>query len=316
MVKQFTKPALSLDEQLDLLEQRGLKIENRDWAKGHLRRIGYYRLSAYGLPLQYGDPVRLPKHLFKPGSSFGLIVRIYEFDRHLRLLTLDAIERLEVAVRGCISNTLCLGHKAPHWFMAAAHFRSSAYQPELLAMLDKEFGRKPPPPKLRGDVFIRHYYKNYNQPAYPPSWMLAEALSLGTWSKIYQNLTTANQKLVAQFSGQKYDTIENWLRVLSDVRNICAHHGRLWNRAFVSLPSLPAGMLRYPADPTRFAAQAAVIASMLRHFYPETRWMERVVALMDATPEADPAAMGFHGSWRYDPFWRLPPPDLDPACHI
>lgn len=315
-MKKFIKPALSFDEQLKLLASRGLKIENHDWAKAHLRRIGYYRLSAYGLPLQYDDPARLPLHLFKPGSSFGLIIRLYEFDRHLRLLVLDAIERLEVAVRGCISNTLCLSHKAPHWFMDTAHFRTASYQGELLTILDKEFGRTPPPPKLRGDVFIRHYYKNYVAPAYPPSWMLAEALSLGTWSKIYQNLTTANQKLVSQFYGQKYDTVENWLRALSDIRNICAHHGRLWNRAFVTPISFPTGLIRYPLDPTRFAAQAAVIVSLLRHFYPDTRWMLRVAALMDANPEADPTAMGFPPSWKHDPLWGLSQPDIDPACHI
>ena len=316
MVKQFTKPALSLDEQLNLLESRGLKIEDRAWAKGHLRRIGYYRLSAYALPLQYNDPARMAQHLFKPGSSFGLIVRLYEFDRHLRLMTFDAVERLEIAVRGCLSNTLCLACKDPHWFLNPTHFRSGVYHGELLTELNEEFGRTPPPPKLKGDVFIRHYYKTYNSPAYPPSWMLAEALSLGTWSKIYQNLTTANQKQIAQFSGQKYDTIENWLRVLSDIRNICAHHGRLWNRAFVSPPILPAGMLRYPPHPTRYAAQAAVIVALLRHFYPDTRWMNRVVALMDETPEVDPAAMGFSSSWKNDPFWGLPPPEMDPACYI
>lgn len=315
-MKQFTKPALSLDEQLELLAKRGLKIEDREWAKRHLRRIGYYRLSAYGLPLQYEDKARLALHLFKPGSSFGLIIRLYEFDRHLRLLVLDAIERLEVAVRGCISNTLCLAHKDPHWFLNPAHFRANAYRSELLAKLDVEFGRAPPPPKLKGDVFIRHYYTTYNAPPYPPSWMLAEALSLGTWSKLYQQLTTANQKLIAQFYGEKYDTVENWLRVLSDVRNICAHHGRLWNRAFVAVPVLPSGLLRFPVAPARFAAQAAVIVAMLRHFYPETRWMQRVAALMDATPEADPAAMGFHASWKHDLHWGLPQPDIDPACHI
>jgi abortive infection bacteriophage resistance protein len=315
-MKQFTKPALSFEEQLNLLAARGLKIENRDWAKGHLRRIGYYRLSAYALPLQYNDPIRLPQHLFKPGSSFGLIIRLYEFDRHLRLLVLDAIERLEVAVRGCISSTLCLTHKNPHWFMDAAHFRAPVYQTELLAKLDEEFGRNLPRPKPRGDVFIRHYYATYRSPAYPPSWMLAEALSLGAWSKIYQQLTTANQKLIAQFHGQKYDTVENWLRVLSDIRNICAHHGRLWNRAFVALPSFPTNLIRYPLDTARFAAQAAVIVSMLRHFYPDTRWMQRVATLMDAYPEADPAAMGFPPSWKHDPLWDLPPPESDPVYSI
>ncbi len=315
MVKQFAKPALSLDGQLDLLASRGLKIEDRDWAKRHLRRISYYRLSAYGLPLQYNDPARRPLHLFKPGSSFGLIIRLYEFDRRLRRCTFDALERLEIALRACISNTLCLHHKDPHWFMDATHCRSGIFQAELLALLDDEFGRLPPR-KPKGDVFIRHYYQTYDSPAYPPSWMLAEALSLGTWSRIYQNLTTANQKVVAQFSGQKYDTFENWLRVLTDVRNICAHHGRLWNRAFVTLPVLPAGLLRYQADPTRFAGQAVVIVALLRQFYPETRWMHRVAALMDESPEVDPAAMGFPASWRYDPFWGLPSPDIDPVCFI
>jgi abortive infection bacteriophage resistance protein len=229
---------------------------------------------------------------------------------------LDAIERLEVAVRGSISNTLCLTHKDPHWFLNTAHFAFAHYQTDLLAKLDEEFGRKPPPPKPRGDVFIRHYYKTYDVPAYPPSWMLAEALSLGTWSKIYQHLTTANKKLVAQFSGQKYDTLENWLRVLSDIRNICAHHGRLWNRAFVSPPLLPPGILRYPVVPARFAAQATVIVALLRHFYPDTGWMQRVAALIENTPEADPTAMGFPASWQHDRFWGLKMPDDDPACHI
>lgn len=316
MVKQFTKPALSLDEQLTLLEKRGLKIEDRSWAKGHLRRIGYYRLSAYALPLQYPDPLRQAQHLFKPGSSFGLIIRLYEFDRHLRLLTFDAVERLEIAVRGCLSNTLCLGHKDPHWFLKAEHFRSPTYHASLLNRLAEEFGRTPLPPKPKGDVFIRHYYASYQSPPYPPSWMLAEALSLGTWSKIYQNLTTANQKQIAQYSGQKYDTLENWLRVLSDIRNICAHHGRLWNRAFVSPPLMPTGMLQYRLQPTRYAAQVAVIVALLRHFYPDTRWLNRIASLMGETPEADPVAMGFHPSWRHDPFWGLPSPNIDPACYI
>jgi len=134
--------------------------------------------------------------------------------------------------------------------------------------------------------------------------------------QIYQNLTTGNQKLVAQFSGQKHDTVENWLRVLSDIRNICAHHGRLWNRAFVSPPILPAGMFRFPPQATRYAAQAAVIVVFLRHFYPDARWISRVSALMDETPEVDTAAVGFPASWKHDPFWGLPPPDVDPACHI
>lgn len=112
-------PALTLDDQIDLLTERGLNVPNRDKARHYLRYTGYYRLSGYFLALQqHGSDVQ--PHTFMEGITFNDVLDIYIFDRELRLLVIDAIERIEVAFRACISNTMS-ENNGPLWFMYPTH---------------------------------------------------------------------------------------------------------------------------------------------------------------------------------------------------
>ncbi|MEO7149850.1 MAG: Abi family protein [Rhodanobacteraceae bacterium] len=99
----YLKPALTFEEQLDLLHQRGLIVCDADRALHWLRNISYYRLSAYCLPFKDGDA-------FRPGIAFDDIAGLYIFDRKLRLLVLDAIERIEVAVRTAVTYEIAHAH--------------------------------------------------------------------------------------------------------------------------------------------------------------------------------------------------------------
>ena len=100
----YEKPPLNEDELLNLLGERGLRIPDRGRAARYLRHIGYYRLSPYMRPLQDNGT----DHGFRKGTQFDDVLRLYVFDRSLRLLVMDALERVEVAVRAAISNAMAI----------------------------------------------------------------------------------------------------------------------------------------------------------------------------------------------------------------
>ncbi len=106
----YEKPYLTVGEQLDVLESRGLDLGHRGAAEAWLRRVGYYRLSGYWYPFREsrkradGPPEILDS--FIPGTTLTMVTDLYEFDRRLRLLVLDGIERVEVAVRFQVGHTL------------------------------------------------------------------------------------------------------------------------------------------------------------------------------------------------------------------
>jgi abortive infection bacteriophage resistance protein len=174
----FNKPALTVEQQVDLLVTRGLKIGDRKVASHYLRFIGYYRLSAYCIPFQYGGK-DANKHHFRPNASFEQILELYIFDRKLRLLVMDAVERIEVAVKAAISNVASVNHGS-HWFLREEFFTTKFKHASFLEKVKKDISAN------KSEVFIQHYNNNYCDPELPPSWMVFEMLSLGTVSLIYK----------------------------------------------------------------------------------------------------------------------------------
>ena len=98
--QRYNKPALDENELIERYIERGLIITDRNRAARYLRHIGYYRLSPYTIPFQADRTT----HSFRPDTTFDDIFSIHVFDRQLRLLTMDALERVEVAVRSLNSS--------------------------------------------------------------------------------------------------------------------------------------------------------------------------------------------------------------------
>uniref|UniRef100_UPI000AE96E9F Abi family protein n=1 Tax=Pseudomonas corrugata TaxID=47879 RepID=UPI000AE96E9F len=144
-MRPFDKPALSVEQQLELLKQRGLHIANDDRAMRFLEVVTLFRLSPYMRPFQESDP----EHTFKPGSKLKAIVDIYRFDGSLRRITMDAIERVEVAIRATISNHMCPKY-GPDWIADASVFSSSYSHPDLLRPLREQLNKERN--KLRRDI--------------------------------------------------------------------------------------------------------------------------------------------------------------------
>lgn len=286
----FAKPALTIAQQIELLRSRGLSIPNEDEAGHYLRFIGYYRLSGYWLPLT--DYNRNGSHAFRKGATFTDVLKLYRFDRELRLLVMDAIERVEVAFRACVSDFMS-EKSGPHWYLNKAEF----YRPEAAL----EFGKKimeetgyAEGGRGRGHAFLVHYFAKYSHPPLPPSWMVCEVLSLSTWSKAFENLALReDRKRIASHFGLDPKVLESWMHAVSYVRNLCAHHARLWNREFTIRPMIANEFKAELKDNSRFFAQVFVLRVLLEKACPQTKWWERLGEHLGKCEFVDKRAMGF-----------------------
>jgi abortive infection bacteriophage resistance protein len=296
LVKQFEKPAKTIDELINLCEKRGLNVDNQEKTRRFFQYAGYYRLSGYMLPFQKkkhgGDT-----HDFVDGTTLDKIINLYIFDRKLRLLVMDAIERIEVAIRAVLSDTMSLAHD-PHWFMNASNFKESFNHKNFMEKVDeavKEIGRH--------QTFINHYNSTYNDPIYPPSWMLFEILHFGTVSKIYSALPLPHQKEIAGQFGVHYRILTSWLHTISSLRNICAHHARLWNRVFGISPRSVKALQEHFDHNDRFYAQVVTIKVLLDKITGHSLWAQKLKDLFDEYPDVPKAPMGFPENWTKSDLW-------------
>jgi abortive infection bacteriophage resistance protein len=294
--EQFGKPALSVDRQISLLTSRGLIIEDEAKAKHYLSFIGYYRLSGYCLHFQNGGNGEI-RHHFKSGTTFDSVLDLYIFDRKLRLMLIDIIERIEVAIRECISNTLS-NHYDGHWFLNSDHFKSIPDHEKLLQYLRKEV-------KNSKELFIKHYHQKYCSPELPPSWMTFEILSLGTLSRIFKALNQENKKEVSKIFNLDSKIIESWLHSITYLRNLCAHHNRVWDRSFTIKPKQANLYKQYLLENDKFYAQAVVLEVFLKVIAKDSYWPTRLKSLLEENPSIPLSKMGFSEEWYRLPLWQV-----------
>lgn len=236
----FTKPHRDIAEQLALIQSRGMAITDSAKASQYLERIGYYRLSGYWYPLRQsqtvaglcGKPGRQVLDAFRPGVEFGHAVDLYVFDKKLRLLFLDAIERIEVGVR--VSVALLLGARDPlaHRNPAQLHGNFAkkvnnrthrTFHQDWLQRLDESCKRS------RED-FVEHFRRKYSSQL--PIWMAIELWDFGLLSTFLSGMQFADRQAIAERYGvPREELLTSWMRSINHVRNICAHHCRLWNRS-------------------------------------------------------------------------------------
>lgn len=289
----YDKPALPVAEQLLHLEKLGLDIPDRDKAGHYLDFVGLFRLSGYCHPfLKHGTEE------FRPGTTFDDVLGAYVFDRKLRLLTTDALERIEVAVRTRISNIRALGG-GPFWIADAGNFDNGSYgqvRSTIEGALRDRHGR------IKHD-HISDYMNKYSGPDLPPCWMIIEALTFGDMSRLYKHLR--NRRDIAEAFDLQHDVLESWLHTLTFVRNVCAHHGRLWNRQLTIAPKIPK---RYRKEWTegsrrRYYIVACLTQHLMQVIADGSHWAERLRALIEGESAATRRAMAFPDEWQATPLW-------------
>lgn len=303
----YNKTALSYAEQLQQLKNRGLAIEDETKALHLLEVISYYRLSGYWYPLLADKQ----KHKFKPSATFETAFNIYKFDRELRLLVLRELEKIEVAVRAKMISVLS-DRLGPFWYIESANFSNPVKHAKTLEKIGVEYSRS-------DEDFVKAFKKKYSNPM-PPSWMMLEVASFGTLSSLYGYLQPIKEKREISNSFGLADTVfSSWLHSIVYLRNVCAHHARLWNREMRIQPTIP----RNPRH--SFINQKSYTPLESRQTLPlnnKTYFiLSMVIYLMDTInpkhtiqskfrdlllkyPNVDTRAMGFPLIWESEPLWK------------
>ena len=296
MKRPFNKPATTYSEQVELLKKRGMLVDEEDQAEFYFQHLNYYRLGAYWLPFEADHG----SHKFKAGTRFSDVLNLYVFDRELRLLVLDAIERVEVSVRAQWAHQMA-HHHGPHAHLnAGLAFKRWHWQGNY-DKLAAEVNRS-------DEVFIKHLLNTY-QEALPPVWAVCEVMSLGLLSRWYNNLKPMQTRsAIAKPYQLDQGVLQSWLHHLSMVRNVCAHHARLWNREFTITPLVPrnkpavlAGV--FVPDSRKLYNTLLILLYFMDVIAPNHHWKLRLKALI-ADHNIPTKAMGFPDNWETRTIWQ------------
>ncbi len=293
----YSKPPLSYQQQLDQLKTRGLIIDNEPKALHLLENISYYRLSGYWFPLLSDKKL----HIFKTDAHFKDAFNLYCFDRELRQLVLSEIEKIEVAIRAKMSYVLCHTYGA-FWFQDQTIFANPVKHANSLTKIGEEFHRS-------DEEFIGAFQQKYLNPI-PPSWMTLEISSFGTLSLLYKNLKPSKSKReIANYFGLADSVFETWMHSIVYIRNVCAHHTRLWNRAMSIQPQIPRSPRKTWIANTNVANNRtyfllSMIVYLLQTINPNHRFVSKFKELLNKYPNVDTKALGFPVGWENEALWK------------
>lgn len=229
MKTSFHKPYSTPKQIVQILKNRGMNFYDEGKAESYLMNIGYHRLSAYIFPFYKSPKSGL---VLKDGTTFEQVMTLYRFDKKLRIVLFNETEKIEVAIRSVLANMGCqeLGDK--YWITEAEHFANAEKFRQTLTVIEKELASSK-------EEYIEHFRQNYIED-YPPAWMITEVLSFGNLNYIYSNISNNRlRKLIASYFGLKPQVFTSWLTVLANLRNMCCHHARVWNRDFMLTPAEP-----------------------------------------------------------------------------
>jgi abortive infection bacteriophage resistance protein len=293
----YLKPFLPYTAQLALLKARGMKFADENKALHLLENISYHRFSGYWYPLL----IDKQNQVFKPNATFEAAFDLYLFDRELRQLMISELEKIEVAVRTKMAYLLSAVHGA-FWIDSQSLFASPDIYQATLAKIREELLRS-------DDDVIASFQSRYSNP-YPPSYMLLEITSFGTLLRLYNNLLPCRlKKDIAATFGLPDSVFASWLHCIVSIRNVCAHHERLWNRKLRILPLFPRKTQNpWLADKTvannRLFYALSMIIYLLNTVNPNHTFRQKLENLFCKYPNVDRAAMGFPANWHSEPLWR------------
>ena len=302
---EYHKQPLTLDQQVRKLKERGLLFDDESGAKAYLFNISYYRLRAYTYPFQ--DNSEGSDHCFlRSNLLFKDFIDLYCFDRRLRSLIFNAIEKIEVAVRTKIVQVNAESTHPSHRYDDESLYRYPI--DDLLGHIEADVERS-------NEDFIKHYKAKYHKPPLPPSWMALEVVSFASLSRLFQALKSDKRKMyiTGLFGLKKVEILENWLHAISNLRNCCAHHSRVWNRRFMVSVILPYNTLYPFMDRTtiqsirtnKLFALLSCIAYILSIISPDSDFKRHLKELLKSDCRLlDLKDMGFPDNWQSLPVWR------------
>ena len=295
----YLKEPLTTSQIIDVLKERGLFIEDEEKACRYLEHVSYFRFASYLRPME----IDTKSHKYKTTASFDKACCLYEFDMKLRELLFSAIQQIEISLRSKIINRFSLAY-GPMWFINDSLATDKHKYVENLNTIERELQRSK-------DDYIKDHYKKYDSTTFPPSWKILELSSFGCLTKLYINFgdVYVKKKIARDYDVPQHEILESWMKSVNVIRNICAHHGRIWNRIIPVMPQLPKTLknkwiVEKPQLSNRLYTSLCCIAYWLNSINPNNSFISDFKTLLRKYPNVDTNAMGFMKDWEREPLFR------------
>lgn len=280
----YEKKFLNISKQVELLRSRGLVVDDEDDLKFYLKYINYYHLSAYFKTFQddYDS--------FREGTSFRDILNIYKFDKKLRLLLLDVLEKIEMSFKSVLSYNFSEKKNDIYWYLPEKNnYKEVSEKVEKIIKKTKD----------SKELYIQHFFKKYNEEADLPAWIFFEGLTFGDCSLITRNLCDTDKEIIASFYKLPKRTSIQMLHHLSILRNLCAHHAWVWNRYFTFKTSIYK-KYKYIFFDVRDDLLFPLIISaqiFIKKVSPSSDWLDKLEELI-SEHRIEINRMGFPDDWK------------------
>ncbi|AUJ78121.1 Abi family protein [Bacillus velezensis] len=272
------------EEQLEILKQRGLKVDDDTEALNTLKKINYYRLTGYMLTMKVNDE-------FHSDASFNDAVRLHNFDEKLRRILLRAIESIEISFKAQLAYSFADTY-GPLGYLYSENFnhdeKSENFHRGFIEKLSKTIMNS-------SDLFVVHHRNHYNSQL--PIWGAVELLTMGNISKFYKNMHSKDKKAISKslYNGLSHAVLSNWLEAITILRNTCAHYSRVYNKKF-------AFSIRLSQKIKLNNSKLVSFIYILKILLPEHEWSRFLNSFLVLTEEYDDVIemhhMGFYDNWK------------------
>lgn len=219
----YTKLPTTINQQISLLQNLGMTFDNKEESEQIFQHLAYYRLRAYWIIFeQKTNPI-----LFKPNTNFNNVLNLYDFDEKLRNYIFQAITVIEISLRAQLSN-LSNYFNDSHFYLNPQNFNNIIDYSKSILKLQSNLKSN------NDELFIKHYFDKYSFPENPPIWSIVEIFTIGDLYYWLKNLKSNNllDQIASEFGFYNREPFLSFLERINIIRNICAHHNRLWNRRF------------------------------------------------------------------------------------
>jgi abortive infection bacteriophage resistance protein len=296
------KPAYSIADQIKLLKSRGMLFRDESLAALILKNISYYRLKGYWWDMQ----AEKVSHLFNPNTFFEDIIDRYNFDRQLRLILFDSIERIEVAIRTKMIYHISLVYGSL-WYLNTELFDNTTLHYKHIEDLKLEFDRSQ-------EIFIKDQKSRFSEEN-ADAWKILEVASFGTLSKLYKNLhhQLPEKSIISREMGLSSNSeLASLLESIVYLRNIIAHHSRIWSRNMVKKPveklNNPTGLwFSRKLLPVQSKKPFLIISCMLylcNSIINDNQIKSSILNLFRNNPAIPIYKLGFLNNWDKEPIWK------------
>lgn len=298
----YEKPPLATEEQATLLLSRGLSGISMQDLQVKLNSINYYRLRGYTYPYQDNSKKDTP---FLKNASWAFIWNDYVLDSRLRSLIFEGIGHIEIAFRTQLELVMSLKYGS-RWYSDSRYFYNKSRYENDIEELEKDWSRS-------HEDFKNHYEAKYEDSLRPPAWMIFETATFGVTSKFYSNMHSsfAEKAEIATYFGFSKASVKilvSWIHHLNTVRNICAHHSRLFSKVNITRPVFPRHIkgkwVKVWPKEDRIYASICIIKRLLDICAPEFDFINRLKPIINAFRSEQLATMGFPDNWENEDLFQ------------